>query len=340
MAEQQRLVPRDYRTGSHLVAEVLAQEMARDSSIVLFGEDIARLGGVFGATRRLAQKFGEERIFDTPVSEMAFMGMAVGAAQAKLRPVVELMFVDFIGTCFDQILNQLAKNTYMSGGRVSLPVVVRTAVGCIGSAAQHSQVLSATFAHIPGLKVAYPSSPGDLQGLLATAIRDDNPVIFLEHKWLLKTRIEELALNDVSTDAEVATVPFGRLRRLKTGSDITLVSAGYLVQEALRAASTLEQSGISAGVIDLRTLVPLDKEGLVREARSAPHLLVIDDDYADYGMCAEVIATIAEGLGSDAPAMSRHAVAVPIPASAPLEAEVVPSARSIQQTVQDIFAKA
>jgi acetoin:2,6-dichlorophenolindophenol oxidoreductase subunit beta len=340
VAEQEKPLPRDYRTGSHLVAAVLDQEMARDPSIVLFGEDVARLGGVFGATRRLAQKFGQERIFDTPVSEMAFMGMAVGAAQAHLRPVVELMFVDFIGACFDQVLNQMAKNTYMSGGRVSLPVVVRTAVGCIGSAAQHSQVLSATFAHIPGLKVVYPASPGDLQGLLLTAIREDDPVIFLEHKWLLKIRIEELALNDVSTGAEIPAVPFGRLRRLRTGSDITLVGAGYLVQEALRAASRLEQKGISAGVIDLRTLVPLDREGLIREAASAPRLLVIDDDYTHYGMCAEVIATIAEGLRSDAPVMSRHAVAVPIPASAPLEAEIVPSARSIEKTVEDILAKA
>ncbi len=290
---------------------------------------------MFGATRGLARRFGEQRVFDTPVSETAFLGMAVGAAQAGLRPVVELMFVDFLGVCFDQILNQLAKDTYMSGGRVRVPVVLRTAVGCIGSAAQHSQVLSATFAHIPGLKVAYPASPGDLQGLLAAAIRDDNPVVFLEHKWLLKTRLPELPLNDAQPPGvQIEERPFGRLRRLREGADLTIVAAGYMVQLALLAAAELAAQGISAGVVDLRTLVPLDREGLVREARAAPFLLVADDDYEAYGMSGEVMATIAEELGRQAPVMARHAVDVPIPAAATLEAEVVPSARSIAQAAR------
>lgn len=323
---------RDRRTGSHLVAAALRQEMLRDDSVVVFGEDVATLGGVFGATRGLARRFGERRVFDTPVSETAFLGMAVGAAQAGLRPVVELMFVDFLGVCFDQILNQLAKNTYMSGGRVRVPVVLRTAVGCIGSAAQHSQVLSATFAHIPGLKVVYPASPGDLQGLLVAAIRDDNPVVFLEHKWLLKTRLSELPLNDAQPeDGEIEARPPGRLRRLRDGADLTIVAAGYLAQLALHAASELEVQGISAGVVDLRTLVPLDREGLARAARDAPFLLVVDDDYQHYGMSGEVIATIAEELGRAGPIMGRHAVDVPIPAAAVLEAEVVPSVSSIGQ---------
>ncbi len=309
--------------------------MDRDPSVVVFGEDVAKLGGVFGATRGLARRFGEQRVFDTPVSETAFLGMAVGAAQAGLRPVVELMFVDFLGVCFDQILNQLAKDTYMSGGRVRVPVVLRTAVGCIGSAAQHSQVLSATFAHIPGLKVAYPASPGDLQGLLAAAIRDDNPVVFLEHKWLLKTRLPELPLNDAQPPGvQIEERPFGRLRRLREGADLTIVAAGYMVQLALLAAAELAAQGISAGVVDLRTLVPLDREGLVREARAAPFLLVADDDYEAYGMSGEVMATIAEELGRQAPVMARHAVDVPIPAAATLEAEVVPSARSIAQAAR------
>jgi acetoin:2,6-dichlorophenolindophenol oxidoreductase subunit beta len=326
---------RDRRTGSHLVAAALRQEMLRDSSVVVFGEDVARLGGVFGATRGLAQQFGDQRVFDTPVSETAFVGMAVGAAQAGLRPVVELMFVDFLGVCFDQILNQLAKNTYMSGGTVRVPVVLRTAVGCIGSAAQHSQVLSATFAHIPGLKVMYPASPGDLQGLLIAAMRDDDPVIFLEHKWLLKTRLSELAFDDAQPgDGEIEARPFGRLRRLREGSDLTIVAAGYLVQSAMRAASELAADGISAGVIDLRTLVPLDRDGLAREACGAPFLLVVDDDYQAYGMTGEVMATIAEQLGREAPVMGRHAVDVPIPAAAVLEAEIVPSVRSIKQAVR------
>jgi len=309
--------------------------MLRDASIVVFGEDVAKLGGVFGATRGLARQFGDRRVFDTPVSETAFLGMAVGAAQAGLRPVTELMFVDFLGVCFDQILNQLAKNTYMSGGRLQVPVVLRTAVGCIGSAAQHSQVLSATFAHIPGLKVFYPGSPGDLQGLLVAAIRDDNPVVFLEHKWLLKTRLSELPFNDAQPeDSEIQPSPLGRVRCLREGTDITIVTAGYMAQLALLAASDLEQDGISANVIDLRTLVPLDREGLARAARGAPFLLVLDDDYQAYGMSGEVMATIVEQLGRDAPLMSRHAVDVPIPAAAVLEAEVVPSVSSIKQAAR------
>jgi pyruvate dehydrogenase E1 component beta subunit len=325
----------DARNGSHLVTSVLRQEMARDPSIVVFGEDVGRLGGVFGATRGLQREFGESRAFDTPVSETAFLGMAVGAAQAGLRPVVELMFVDFVGVCFDQILNQMAKNVFMSGGRVRMPLVLRAAVGCIGSAAQHSQVLSATFAHIPGLKVVYPGSHGDLQGLLVSAIRDDGPVVFLEHKLLYKNRVGQLPFSDAAgAGAEVEARPFGRLRRLRDGADVTIVAVGYLVQEALRAAGHLQEEGISAGVVDLRTLVPLDRTGLLEEAGRAPRLLVIDDDYTQYGMTAEVIATVAEGLGAGAPRMARQGVDVPIPASRPLEEVVVPSARSIAQAVR------
>ena len=203
----------DTRTGAHLVAAALAQEMDRDPAVIVFGEDVARLGGVFGATRGLARRFGDRRVFDTPVSETAFVGMAVGAAQAGLRPVVEIMFADFIGVCYDQVLNQMAKNTYMSGARVRVPVVLRTAAGCIGSAAQHSQVLSATFAHIPGLKVAYPASHGDLAGMLVAAVRDDNPVVVLEHKWLLKSRVPDLAFNDAApAGAPIEERPLGALR--------------------------------------------------------------------------------------------------------------------------------
>ena len=325
----------DARNGAHLVTAVLRQEMARDPSIVVFGEDVGRLGGVFGATRGLQREFGDSRVFDTPVSETAFVGMAVGAAQAGLRPIVELMFVDFLGVCFDQILNQMAKNHFMSGGRVRLPLVLRAAVGCIGSAAQHSQVLSATFAHIPGLKVVYPGSHGDLQGLLVAAIRDDSPVVFLEHKRLYKYRVGQLAFDDAAAaGAQVQPGPFGRLRRLRGGADVTIMAAGFLVQEALRAADQLQKERISAGVVDLRTLVPLDRAGLLREAGRAPSLLVVDDDYAQYGMTAEVIATVAEGMGPAAPRMARHGVDVPIPASRPLEEEVVPSADSITRAAR------
>jgi pyruvate/2-oxoglutarate/acetoin dehydrogenase E1 component len=320
----------DSRTGSHLVAATLRQELARDPSIVVFGEDVAHLGGVFGATRRLRAEFGDERVFDTPVSETAFVGMAAGAAQAGLRPVVEIMFADFAGVCFDQIANQMAKNHYMAGGRVHVPVVLRAAVGSIGSAAQHSQVLSATFAHIPGLKVVFPGSHGDLQRLLVAAIRDDSPVIFLEHKRLLKARAGTLPLSDARpADQDIDPEPLGKLRQVMPGSDLIIVAAGWMVQEALTAASELASKGISAGVVDLRTLVPLDRDGLADAGRTVSHILVVDEDYTNYGMTAEVICTIAEQLGPDAPRLARIGLDVPLPASRVLEDEVLPGAKMI-----------
>lgn len=329
----------DPRNGSQLVAETLADEMRRDPSIVVLGEDVAELGGVFGATRRLLREFGPERVIDTPISETAFVGAATGMAQAGMRPVVELMFGDFLGVCFDQFANQMAKHRYMSGGRMSVPLVVRSAVGCIGAAAQHSQVLSATFAHIPGLKVAFPASPGDLRGLLLTAIRDDDPVVFLEHKWLLKSRVCDVPFCE-PLDATAQPMPFGQLRRLRQGGDVTIVSAGWMVQQSLVAAEQLAAEGIAAGVVDLRTLVPLDREGLVREAAAAPALLVVDDDYRDYGMSGELIATLAETLGPALPRVARHAVDVPIPASRVLEEEIVPSPASIAAAARTIAREA
>lgn len=322
--------------GAQLVASAIDQEMTRDPSIVLFGEDVGLLGGVFGATRGLARTHGAQRVFDTPISETAFIGMAVGAAQAGLRPITELMFVDFLGVCFDQILNQMAKNGYMSGNRVRVPLVVRAAVGCIGSAAQHSQVLSATFAHIPGLKVVFPGSHGDLQQLLVASIRDDDPVIFLEHKMLLKSRVGSLPLSDARAGV-IQPAELGGCRRVRDGEDITILTIGWTLQLAMQAAEVLALEGIGAGVVDVRTLVPLDREGIVREAAGAPALLVVDEDYADYGMSAELIATIAERLGRHSPRMRRHAVDVPIPANIALERAVVPSVESIVESVRDLL---
>lgn len=319
----------DRRTGSHLVADVLMEEMRRDERIVVFGEDVGALGGVFGATRRLQREFGGTRVFDTPISETAFVGMAIGAAQAGLRPITEIMFVDFIGVCFDQVLNQMAKNHYMSGGRVRVPLVMRTAVGSIGSAAQHSQVLSATFAHIPGLKVVFPATPGDLQGLLAAAIRSDDPVVFLEHKWLLKSRLTELPFNDVdSRDSPVEPAGIGKVRRIRDGSDVSIIASGWMVQQAVLAARELESEGVSAGVVDVRSLVPLDREGLAEEALRAPRALVVDEDFTGFGTTGEVMASIAERIPGEV-RMARHGLDVPQPASKVLEEQVVPSAGSI-----------
>jgi pyruvate dehydrogenase E1 component beta subunit len=304
--------------------------MERDPAIVVFGEDVAKLGGVFGCTRGLAKEFGAARVFDTPISETAFLGMAVGAAQAGLRPVVELMFVDFLGVCLDQIANEMAKNHYMSGGRVRVPLVLRTAVGSIGSAAQHSQVLSATFAHFPGLRVVFPGTPADLQQLLVAAIRSDDPVIFLEHKWLLKTRVSSLQLNDaLPPEAEITPVELGKLRVIGEGRDLAIVSAGYTVQLALEAAEELRAEGLGIRVVDVRTLVPLDRSGLAEEAKHVRYVLVVDEDYRDFGMTGEVMASVCERLGNAAPRMARHALEVPLPSSAVLEREVLPSSESI-----------
>ncbi|MGH3275919.1 MAG: alpha-ketoacid dehydrogenase subunit beta [Streptosporangiaceae bacterium] len=324
----------DQRTGSHLVAAVLRQELARDASVMVFGEDVGHLGGVFGTTRRLNREFGDERVFDTPISETAFIGMAIGAAQAGLRPVAELMFVDFAGVCFDQIANQMAKNHYMAGGRVRLPLVVRSAVGSIGSAAQHSQVLGATFAHFPGLKVVLPGSHGDLQRLLVTAVRDDDPVIFLEHKRLLKARVNTLPLNDaLGPEEAVEPAPLGRLRHARAGTDVTIVTAGWMVQESLQAAEDLAGQGISAAVVDLRSLVPMDRDGLAEAASQASRLLVVDEDYTAYGMAGEVICSVAERLGPGGPRMARLGLDVPLPASRILEEEVLPGRRMILDAV-------
>lgn len=331
---------RDNRNGAVLVSAVLGQEMTRDDDIVLFGEDVADLGGVFGASRKLAQTFGADRVFDTPISETAFVGMAVGAAQCGLRPVVELMFVDFLGVCFDQIANQMAKNHYMSGGTVTVPLVLRSAAGCIGSAAQHSQVLSGTFAHLPGLKVVLPGTPGDLQSLLVTAVRDDDPVIFLEHKMLLKTRVAELAFNDAlppGTPVEAALL--GRLREIRPGGDVTIVASGWMVQEAVRAADALAASSIAASVVDLRTIVPLDRDGLAEVAARSTHLLVVDEDYLGFGVTGEVVASIVERLGNRAPRMARHALTVSVPANRQLEQSVVPNAASIAAAVRHLLGE-
>lgn len=336
MSEQNRVS--DKRNGSVLVSSVLHQEMDRDESILVFGEDVAALGGVFGATRQLARTFGSERVFDTPISESAFVGMAVGAAQAGLRPVVELMFADFVGVCFDQIANQMAKNHYMSGREVKVPMVLRTAAGCIGSAAQHSQVLSGTFAHIPGLKVLFPATPSDLQSMLVTAIRDDDPVIFIEHKNLLRNRVEALPYNDVSPPGTVIEPSeLGKVRRLKDGTDITVIASGWMVQEAIAAAHALAAESVSVGVIDLRSLVPLDRDGLAEQASQCDRILVVDEDYLHYGLSGEVIASITERLGSRSPTMARLGPTVPVPASHVLEKQVVPDTPSITAAIHQLL---
>src|SRR5512139_412390 len=247
------------------IAEAIGQEMERDPKVFVMGEDIGKYGGIFGATGGLLARFGKERIMDTPISESAFIGAATGAAAEGMRPIVELMFVDFFGVCMDQIYNHLAKNTYMSGGALRLPVVLTTAYGGgYNDAAQHSQTLYGVFAHVPGLKVVVPSNAYDAKGLMTQAIREDNPVMFMYHKGIMGLpwmAYFEGSTTEVPEDAY--TLPFGQARVAREGKDLTIVTISQMVHKALLAAEQLAAQGVQAEVIDLRTLVPLDREAVL-----------------------------------------------------------------------------
>ena len=331
-------------TMAQAISEGIAQEMSRDANVFVMGEDIGSYGGIFGATGGLLDKFGKDRVMDTPISETAFIGAATGAAAAGLRPIVELMFVDFFGVCMDQIYNHLAKNTYMSGGHVKLPVVLTTAIGGgYSDAAQHSQCLYGTFAHIPGIKVVVPSNAYDAKGLMISAIRDDNPVMFMYHKGIMG--LPWMAYLEGSSNAvpeEAYAIPFGKAKILQEGSDITIVSISQMVQKAVLAARELATQSIHAEVIDLRTLVPLDTETVLKSVRKTGRLLVVDEDYLGFGLSGEIAALIAENLDTvelHAPVMRLAVPNVPIPYSRPLEQFVIPQVANIVQAVQAAMLK-
>jgi pyruvate dehydrogenase E1 component beta subunit len=324
---------------SQAVAESLMQEMARDESVVLLGEDVGRSGGVFGSSRDLLERFGPMRVRDTPISEMSFTGMGVGMAMAGLRPVVEIMFVDFMGVCLEQIYNAMAKIPYMSGGRVKMPMVIKTAGGNIGSAAQHSQCLWGTFAHLPGMHVVAPASVRDHKGLMAAAIRSDNPVVFIEHKGLLLKKAKDfLTGSEVPEDAFVT--PIGKAEVARKGNDITLVTLSAGVEYAMEAAAEVAAEGIDAEVIDLRSIVPLDTETVAASAGRTGRLLVVDEDYLSFGLSAEVVVRVLEKLGPTAlRQIRRHAVPdVPIPAALSLEEALVPGPASIARVLREMAA--
>ena len=331
-------------TMAQAISEGLAQEMTRDSNVFVMGEDVGSYGGIFGATGGLLDKFGKDRIMDTPISETAFIGAATGAAAAGLRPIVELMFVDFFGVCMDQIYNHLAKNTYMSGGHVSLPVVITTAIGGgYGDAAQHSQCLYAIFAHMPGIKVVVPSNAYDAKGLMVQAIRDNNPVIFMYHKGIMG--LPWMAFLEGSSNAvpeDLYVVPFGKANILKEGSDLTIVTISQMVQKAVLAAKILEEQSIHAEVIDLRTLVPMDTETVLKSVRKTGRLLIVDEDYLGFGLSGEISAVIAENLDSvslKAPVRRLAVPNVPIPFSRPLEQFVIPQVPNIVLAAQELMVK-
>lgn len=323
---------------SQCISESLHLEMERDPNVIVIGEDVGAQGGVFGATRGLQKKFGSQRVVDTPISESAITGMGVGLALEGFRPVLEIMFVDFIGVCLDQVYNAIAKNHYMSGGRIRMPIVIKTAGGCIGSGAQHSQCLWGLFAHLPGLKVVAPSNPYDAKGLLASAVESDDPVIFIEHKGLLLKRAEDFTFGG-EVPAERYTVPIGEAKILRDGRDLTLITLSGTVAPAVLAAEAVAKSGIDVEVLDLRSVVPLDMVTVIESVRKTGRVLVVDEDYLSFGLSGEVITRLVEA-GVALKSVKRLAVPdVPIPGAVNLERAVVPNADSIEATILEMVDK-
>ncbi len=330
-------------TMAKAISEAIAQEMERDERVFVMGEDIGQYGGIFGATEGLLGQFGPERVMDTPISEAGFIGAATGAAAEGMRPIVELMFVDFFGVCMDSIYNHLAKNTYMSGGNVRLPVVLTMAVGGgYNDAAQHSQCLWATFAHVPGLKVVVPSNAYDAKGLMTEAIRDDNPVVFMFHKGIMGLPwMGYFEGATVAVPEEQYTIPFGQANVVREGSDVTIVTLSQMVQKAAVAAEELARDGIDAEIVDLRTLVPLDTETVLESVRKTGRLLVADEDYLSFGLSGEIAALVGENLDSITLRSPIRRIAVPdvpIPYSRPLEQRVIPQVESITDAVRALVA--
>lgn len=324
-------------TGNKAMAEAIAQEMERDPRVFVLGEDVGRYGGIFGATQGLFDKFGKDRVLDTPISETAFIGAAIGAAAEGMRPIAELMFVDFFGVCMDQIYNHMAKIHYMSGGSVKLPMVLMMAVGGgYSDAAQHSQTLYSTFAHLPGMKVVAPSNPYDLKGMMTSAIRDDNPVVFMFNKTLQGLGwMDQVDESVAEVPEESYTVPLGKAKIVREGTDVTIVGIQMMTHRAAAAAKILEEKGISAEVIDIRSIVPLDKETILKSVRKTHRLVVVDEDYLSFGLTSEVAAIVAEEALYDLEApIKRLAVPdVPIPYSHGLETFIVPNTEKIAEAV-------
>ena len=337
---------------SQAINEAIRQEMRRDPTVIIIGEDVAGAagrahlglvdawGGALRATRGLVQEFGPERVIDTPIAEMGFVGAAVGAAMTGLRPIVEIMFVDLIGVCYDQIINQAAKMHYMMGGQISLPMVIRTAFGSRGdkrtygggAAAQHSQTLYAVLAHVPGLKIVVPSTAYNAKGLLTAAIRDDGPVVVMEHKFL-----GFAAKGDVPSDAY--TFPIGKAEVVRQGTDVTLCGIGRMTHICLEAAERLAAEDISAEVIDVLSLVPLDEDTILESVRRTHRLVVVDEDTPVASMARDIAAIAADKCFDwlDAPVKTVTPPHTPIPFAAQLEAEYIPNADKVVATVRALL---
>lgn len=314
------------------VRMALADELRSDSSVIFFGEDVAVAGGVFKVTPGLYEEFGESRVRDTPISEQAIIGAGLGAALTGLRPVVELMFADFALVCADQIVNQVAKYRYMSGGQFKVPLVIRAAQGAgAGFGTQHSQCMEAIFMQAPGLKVVVPGTVSDAYGLLRAAIRDNNPVVYLEHKLLYNMS------EDVPDQMEI--VPIGKAVVRREGSDVTIVATQLVMQRSLEAAETLANEGISVEVIDLRTLAPLDKETILKSVAKTGRLVIVEEGVHSAGWGGDIVSLVAdEGVYFlDAPIKRVNMGAALVAYSPPLEDHVVPNVGRIADAVRSVM---
>ncbi|RLC90861.1 MAG: alpha-ketoacid dehydrogenase subunit beta [Chloroflexi bacterium] len=333
-------------TFSGAINEAIRLEMRRDPTVILMGEDVAggatlphmegenkeAWGGVLGVTKDLVTEFGRNRVLDTPISESSFIGAAVGAASTGLRPIAELMFVDFLGVCFDQIFNQGAKLRYMFGGKAQVPMVIRTTIGAgFGAAAQHSECLYSIFTHIPGLKTVVPSTPYDAKGLLSAAIRDNDPVIFFEHKLLYGME------GEVPEDNYV--IPLGVADVKREGKDLTIVTMGRMVHFSLEAAEKLAGDGVDVEVVDLRSLSPMDNEAILNSVKKTRRLIVVDEDFPRCNMATDVVALVAGQAFDylDAPPKMITPPHSPVPFSPPLEKAFIPSVDTIVATAKSLM---
>ncbi len=320
-------------TFGQAIREAIAEEMARDESVFVIGEDVAEAGSVFKVLVGLLDEFGPERVIDSPISEAGIAGIGVGAAITGMRPIVDIMFGDFTTLVMDQLVNQAAKTHYMSGGKLTVPMVLRTTLGASRrSAAQHSQSLHALFSHIPGLKVALPATPYDAKGLMKTAIRDDNPVVIFEDKMLYQEK--------GPVPEEEYTLPLGQADVKRTGEDITIIATSSMVYVGLEAADKLASIGISAELIDPRTTNPLDSDTLIQSAKKTSRALVLDEGYRQYGVTGEIASVIADGAFYylDAPVKRIGAMNVPVPFSPAMEDLTIPDADDVVETAKAMCA--
>ena len=319
--------------GLDAIRLAIEEEMENDESVFIMGEDIGKFGGCFFVTEGLLEKFGPERVLDTPISENAILGCAVGAAMVGMRPIAEIMFADFLPVCMEMIVNQAAKARYMYGGQINVPVTIRVPFGTgIMGAAQHSQSFESWFMHVPGLKVILPSDARDFKGLMKTAIRDDDPIIFFENKRTY------FLTGEVPLDKNF-TIPFGQARKFTEGDDVTIVATGAMVQESIKAATKLKEDNIQCEVIDPRTLVPMDKKSILNSVEKTGKLIIVDEGCKTCSVSAEIAAFVAEeGFQYLKKKIIRiNTPDVPIPYSPNLEKEIIPNAKLIQNYVKQLI---